>query len=541
MRTVYQWSQLGVDQITSFYLYESLMPPEDMASQTTIRGKDYTSSIYVDVEGFIVNGPGRFALGSLSSLVREFYSSDLNDDLFEVGREYTKDELVALIVASGHASNIQNSAGKLYYGINIVQVDLADGVDDFMQRAYVWNSGSFKISDDARFMITADGSRIIRNYSIVPDPKVSENFDFEGGGFIAKITNPVNKSLIDSFDIGRTVNIHFEGTVPTSIYTRDNYISDLLSHNQQVLLGGLAKTGLLADEAELINSLWVSGVTQTIDSDGRVIVYGSDQSDYLGHATIDHLPILSPLKIYADMSSSAIHLLSGGGNDTLVGDGGADYLEGGADYDTYLAGAGDTIFDTDHSGRVLFGKAILTGGYLQDDGSYLSGDGKYSYQLANQILTVTETATGGALTIENYRQSGDLDIVLGEPVAPFIPPPATAGNIIQGDLAPILAAQGNVTYNTWGNVVVDPNTPEPGRADDITDTSVSNLIQTGGGNDRVYSKNGGDNVVFLGDGNDRLGMDFGMDEDGIKQAYSCRHRCFIFRYIQTGIGNFRAS
>ncbi|MHB1230560.1 MAG: calcium-binding protein [Halothiobacillus sp.] len=339
---------------------------------------------------------------------------------------------------------------------------------------------------------------------------MSENFDFEGGGFIAKITNPVNKSLIDPFDIGRTVNIHFEGTVPTSIYTRDNYISDLLSHNQQVILGGLAKTGLLADEAELINSLWVSGVTQTIDSDGRVIVYGSDQADYLGHATIDHLPILSPLKIYADMSSSAIHLLSGGGNDTLVGDGGADYLEGGEGIDTYLAGAGDTIFDTDHSGRVLFGKAILTGGYLRDDGSYLSGDGKYSYQLANQILTVTETATGGALTIENYRQSGDLDIVLGEPVAPFVPPPATAGNIIQGDLAPILDTQGNVTYDSWGNVITAPDQPEPGRADILHDTTSGDLLQSGSGDDIVTRRQGGDDVIFLGKGDDELFTPIGV-------------------------------
>ncbi|MHB8921546.1 MAG: calcium-binding protein [Halothiobacillus sp.] len=516
----YDWTQIGIKEITSLYLYGQVDVPANLTDESLIRPKDvkggqrYGADISVDTASFMSTGPGRFALGSMSSMVSAFFSSDIPDDLFIKGKEYTKEDMRDLIISAGFASKITNSNGQVFYGINFAQVDFSDGAGDYLQRAYVWNSSAFMLADSVRFIVNADGDRSIKDYAIIPLIKnqnnndSQENFDFKGGGFIAKITNPVNKSLIDPFDIGRTVNIHFEGTVPTGIYTRDNYISDLLSHNQQVFLGGVAKTGLVADEADLINSLWVSGVTQSIDSDGRVIVYGSDHADYLGHSKIENLFSLSPLKIYADMSSTGLRLLAGGGNDTLVGDGGVDYLEGGEGVDTYLAGVGDTILDTDRSGRVLFDKVLLTGGHLQDDGSYLSSDGKFSYRLVDQILTVT--GASGVLTINNFRQSGDLGIVLGEPVAAFVPPPTTAGNILQGDLAPVRDSQGQVTYDSWGNVITDPGQPEPSRADILYDTTAGDLIQAGGGNDIVYRRKGGNDVVFLGDGDDSLGTDYGV-------------------------------
>ncbi len=237
------------------------------------------------------------------------------------------------------------------------------------------------------------------------------------------------------------------------------------------------------------NSHSIVSTQSTIGSASQRIVFGSDGVDVLtGGAAADHL-------------------YGGKKVDLLDGKGGADYLEGGEGKDVYQAGAGDTILDTDRNGIVLFDKVKLTGGHLQDDSSYLSTDGKYRYKLVNQVLTVTQIATGDALTIKNYRQSGDLDIVLGDPVPPFVPPPTLASNFILGDLAPILNSNNQVTYDGWGNVVTDPGQPAPGRADILYDTTANDLIQAGGGNDIVYRRKGGNDVVFMGDGDDNMGTD----------------------------------
>ena len=37
-----------------------------------------------------------------------------------------------------------------------------DGKDDLLERAYVWNSTSYKISDTARFIINKNGGMIIQ-------------------------------------------------------------------------------------------------------------------------------------------------------------------------------------------------------------------------------------------------------------------------------------------------------------------------------------------------------------------------------------------
>ena len=106
----------------------------------------------------------------------------------------------------------------------------------------------------------------------------------------------------------------------------------------------------------------------------RRIVFGSDGADRL-----------------AQGGEAEDHLYGGDGNDLLEGAGGADRLEGGHGYDTYLAGADDTILDTDREGRVRFGDRILGGGRRQDDGSYISADGQivYDWSTADSTLTVT--------------------------------------------------------------------------------------------------------------------------------------------------------
>lgn len=87
-------------------------------------------------------------------------------------------------------------------------------------------------------MIDADGTRHISNYAIVTDPQTQENFDFTGGGPIAKLANDYLKPRIDPWGIGRKVNINFVGSAPTPRdYTYANYMVDTVKHADEVALG----------------------------------------------------------------------------------------------------------------------------------------------------------------------------------------------------------------------------------------------------------------------------------------------------------------
>ncbi|MHB8921049.1 MAG: hypothetical protein ACYC3N_08455 [Halothiobacillus sp.] len=59
-------------------------------------------------------------------------------------------------------------------------------------------------------------------------------------------------------------------------------------------------------------------------------------------------------------------------------------------------------------------------------------------------------------------------------------------NLIFGDFASLTDVNGSIQYDSWGNVVTDPGQPEPSRADIL------------------YRRKGGNDVVFLGDGDDIL-------------------------------------
>ncbi len=133
----------------------------------------------------------------------------------------------------------------------------------------------------------------------------------------------------------------------------------------------------------------------------------------------------------------ADRLYGGAGNDKLFGAGGADYLEGGLGddtlyhnsvdsegddnatdilvggngNDTYHVGLGDTILDSDKTGRVFYQGDILWGGLIEPGSTdtYLSTDNKYTYTLLNGNLTIDVAGKTGQITIQNFT-SGDLGI-----------------------------------------------------------------------------------------------------------------------------------
>lgn len=110
----YNWDEIGITEITNFYLYGDIVVPEDKTNDSIIRkiperdengkflkdenNKDIThgATITIDMTSFIETGPGRFALGSKSPLVEAFFTTDDSNLLWmEVDKTYSKAEVIA--------------------------------------------------------------------------------------------------------------------------------------------------------------------------------------------------------------------------------------------------------------------------------------------------------------------------------------------------------------------------------------------------------------------------------------------------------------
>jgi Ca2+-binding RTX toxin-like protein len=200
-------------------------------------------------------------------------------------------------------------------------------------------------------------------------------------------------------------------------------------------------------------------------------------------------------------------LEGGAGDDILVGGLGDNQLRGGVGFDRYIVGRGqDTITDADGEGVIdtSAGRRIAGPFVKGSDGSYMSlADASVQASKSGDTLMIT-IAGGAQVVIENFT-SGDLGIWLTDN-APTAPQPTLT---ILGDLTPVEPEQ----YDILGNLVVDPNSPAPDRADVLNgrdNQSEGDLIQSKGGDDVVAAKKGddkveagtGSDIVNAGEGND---------------------------------------
>jgi len=184
-------------------------------------------------------------------------------------------------------------------------------------------------------------------------------------------------------------------------------------------------------------------------------------------------------------ANAADVLFGGAGDDILTGNKGNDYLEGGKGNDTYVYNSGDgfdTILDTDGQGSIVIDNApALAGGNQYGDARvHQSADGLHTYtDVGNGNMVID-----GNILVQNWK-AGDLGLNMSNtPQGDTVP---LVANNITGDLAPILDASGNAKADALGNLISDPNTPAPGRAD---------WLIGGGGNDIIEGKAGGD--IFEG-------------------------------------------
>ncbi|NTG51653.1 hypothetical protein G6M04_30080 [Agrobacterium rhizogenes] len=353
-------------EVTALFLYGTSTKPDDLIDPNLIRDSNVKTPFIVNKDDYMMNGPGRFASPALFEVVQLFFAAPG----------------ITLAPGTYTESAIRGLLGTNEAIIRQQQWAYSDGIDDFAERVYVWNSVAFEIDDRAQFVVDADGTRHIDDFAIIPYSNTGvENFNFESRDPIASLGNGYLRDNIDPWNIGREVNISFsDGRTLDSSFTFSDFqnsASNLVVPNP-FLLAFLpsAMNGIIAELRE-------SGVSNFVDEQGRAIIFGTDKDDHIDElwAGVND-QILEAAKVGLVVISGAgndtitagdngDYIDSGDGNDIITGGLGDDYLEGGdgndtiyandnelpanSEKDTILAGAGDDVVYINGSGVVSLG------------------------------------------------------------------------------------------------------------------------------------------------------------------------------------------
>ncbi|EFM91900.1 RTX toxin protein [Actinobacillus pleuropneumoniae serovar 6 str. Femo] len=288
-----------------------------------------------------------------------------------------------------------------------------DGKGDLLERAYIWNTTGFKMSDNAFFVIEESGKRYIENFGIEPLGK-QEDFDFVGG-FWSNLVNRGLESIIDPSGIGGTVNLNFTGEVETYTLDETRFKAEAAKKSHWSLVNAAKVYGGLD---QIIKKLWDSGSIKHLYQDkdtGKLkpIIYGTAGNDSkiegtkitrriagkevtldianqkiekgvlekLGLSvsgsdiikllfgaltpTLNRMLLSQLIQSFSDSlakldnplapyTKNGVVYVTGKGNDVLKGTEHEDLFLGGEGNDTYYARVGDTIEDADGKGKVYF-------------------------------------------------------------------------------------------------------------------------------------------------------------------------------------------
>jgi Ca2+-binding RTX toxin-like protein len=476
-------SMTTLNQITNKFLWGTLTTPKNKVSGQFIRpltaaensGLPFTTQISMSVTEYM-EGPGRFARGSQSSMVQQFFERDL------LGID-TGNYLYTLAPGIYEKKDLQKRFNNDEYGISFQQFNYLDEKNDIGLRTFLWNSTAIKLSDKVRFVVAEDGTRTIINYSLVPryNGEINketgipqfENFDLNSDSWAAKFGNWLIRDKFDPYSIGRTVNIKFTGidAVATRTYTFSDFKADQILNNAQSVnsVTGLALAKPQIDA--ILDDLWGLGISKFLDEKNRPIFYGSDKDDMIGASMVN----LSPYN--KDYLKNGIVLIGGKGNDTLSGDKYNDRLLGGEGNDKLYGRIGN---DTLEGGD---GDDLLDGGRDQD--MLRGGKG-------------TDTLHGGAGGDRLYGEEGD-DTLNGGNDNDILSGGAGADKL-NGD-----AGVDAVSYFTSQSAVtVDLNltVQKGGDAQGDIFTSIERIIASKYNDSLIGGK--GNDTLEGGNGNDRL-------------------------------------
>ena len=299
--------------------------------------------------------------------------------------------------------------------------------NNYAERAFVFGSSDMTFTTkDVKFLINAKTFKpeFIDNLQIKP---AEDDFNFEGGGVIAKVANHYLNKLTDPSGIGKTVQINFtdKDKIDHIKVSKDDFNKLKVKFDNSKNL----TPNLDAYEKYFNNTIIKSGVIDYLDENNKLVMFGSNNSDSMVNTQATNMNFNEALYsgfvgIYNHYISSyygkGITYVGGKGSDTIIGtefddilysndntgvdDNSPDTLKGGKGYDTYHAGDKDIIIDSDHNGEVIFDGIKLNGGVWDENKqAYIdSSNNSISYKLNESTLTLTILKGNKTLTIKNY-------------------------------------------------------------------------------------------------------------------------------------------
>lgn len=415
-------------EVTELYLYGN-GKPSDLIDDRLIRfplelGEFGATAPVQDMNEYMTTGAGRFAVGRQFNLVNQFFNADTSvltaHPDFEYGKAYEKADIARFLGI--------DASDKNFDWVKLYQTNYRDNTNDYAERVYIYNTGLFKIADEARFTIMSpDGSgathRFIDNFSI---KAFDEDFDFKGDG-LATVANWELEDAIDPSQIGQTVEIPIRGDVPESRYDYNgNGYYDGADHFHELALmnswSGFSLS-LLGDMEYLIYLLWNDGTIKFLDANNRPIIYGTVNNNNLTDDSYEKINLLVPhIEEYVD---NGVVLLGGDGADILTGNSKGDELYGGSGVDDLTGGAGNDAISGGGDNDTLTGSSgtKLVGNFendilIGDDGAdkfvlgNTNGDfylyGENEYQESGERLVSTSENPDYAIIIDFNKADGDL-------------------------------------------------------------------------------------------------------------------------------------
>ena len=293
-------SGIDIHTITNLYLYGQRERPTDLLSDNLIRDAGAVTTVDVDTQDYM-SIVGRFAVGSQFELIQKFFAGLMGPGSGTETIRMTKEQLAAYFDMD-------------FYGLTIKQLEIADGLDDYAERTYIWNSSSFMIHPDTRFVIEPDGTKYIENFAIVPRPSTPpDNFDFVTGGLAQLGNSFFLEPRIDPSGIGRKVEFNFTGDVLKTTYTLSDFQADLAfeqTFTQKSLLNALNAVEAVSQE------LFDAGTTATLGAQGEPIVYGTNNGDEIATSDVDFGWLEAPTFLEA-LKGRGVSVVAGDGDDTV--------------------------------------------------------------------------------------------------------------------------------------------------------------------------------------------------------------------------------
>lgn len=344
---------LNIENVTNLYLFGTTTRPSDLASDAFIRPQGDGAHVTVDGAQFMSQGGGRFAVGAA----------------FEVIQNFFEDSTLAPGVYSKLDLTVRYNLSRIT--LNIKQYELDDGGGDYQERVYIYNQTAFQISALADFVVNSDGSKEIRNYSIVPFGE--ENFDFTGSNPVINFFQSfLLEEKIDPSEIGRKVVMNFDlSGIAGRTYTYQDYAFETVKWSQFTHVSNIAG---LFDMPSVVDDLHQAG---SIDyrQDGMIVRWltNGDDGNVGGGGSPATAAQIAVHEIVGQDAASGQIVMMGAGSDQFVvdwGDSGARFeMHGGAGIDTVTSlDPNDSYWSIKLEGVEYFNGSIYT-----DNVEFLSG------------------------------------------------------------------------------------------------------------------------------------------------------------------------